>query len=508
MLKIVKRREPSKPLTRVFRRSILAAALFASFSYADPWANAGDERTRFHIQVLKDAGKIQHPISTWPIMWVEVEASLADIDIKMLNNRELWSYRYLKHVTSRAKRALSGVKSAHIANSRSAVNDFATESRERSLLSSSITTNVESVSFKIQLNIFEKPLNISERQPDDSEGQPDTSEKFEKARVLRFDGSYLAGTRGNWVFGAGAIDRWWGPGWQSSLILSNNARPSPGLFIQRKQSLPSDWPLLSLLGPWNMHLFANQLEADREIANAKLVGARLTFQPLSFFEFGLSRVAQWGGEERPESWQSLADVILGNDDNADIDPGNQTLSFDWRLHLPLLHVIDLSLYNQQYSEDGEDFASDNANIWGLEASFLIAAVNTHLSYEYHDSRSSSDNGVYEHSIYSSGYRTHGRSIGSSLDTASLGRSLLGEHYFSNGHQLHWRYGKIKFNTDDTAGHPYGDTEIEETLVELRYKLPLSKTLQLNSGLQHLSEPLVYSGEVIESHLSIGFDFQW
>jgi hypothetical protein len=44
---------------------------------------------------------------------------------------------------------------------------------------------------------------------------------------LRLDGSYLAATAGDWVFGAGAINRWWGPGWQSSLILSNNAQCLP-----------------------------------------------------------------------------------------------------------------------------------------------------------------------------------------------------------------------------------------------------------------------------------------
>ncbi|MBX2858089.1 MAG: hypothetical protein KTR17_05455, partial [Cellvibrionaceae bacterium] len=115
MLKIVKRRKHSEHLIRLFRNSSLALVLLASTSYGDPWANAGDERTRFHIQVLKDSGKIRQPVSTWPIMWVEVEASLTDVDVKMLNRRELWSYRYLKHVTSRAKRAISGVKSGYLA---------------------------------------------------------------------------------------------------------------------------------------------------------------------------------------------------------------------------------------------------------------------------------------------------------------------------------------------------------------------------------------------------------
>src|SRR5690606_34747145 len=32
-------------------------------------------------------------------------------------------------------------------------------------------------------------------------------------KKYRLDGSYAAITLGNWVFGVGALERWWGPGW-------------------------------------------------------------------------------------------------------------------------------------------------------------------------------------------------------------------------------------------------------------------------------------------------------
>ncbi len=53
-------------------------------------------------------------------------------------------------------------------------------------------------------------------------------------REARLDGSYVAGRFGNWQLGAGAIDRWWGPGWQSSLAWSNNARPVAGAWFARQ----------------------------------------------------------------------------------------------------------------------------------------------------------------------------------------------------------------------------------------------------------------------------------
>ncbi len=41
------------------------------------------------------------------------------------------------------------------------------------------------------------------------------------------DGSYLGVNVGNFMLSAGYIERWWGPGWDGSLILSTNARPIP-----------------------------------------------------------------------------------------------------------------------------------------------------------------------------------------------------------------------------------------------------------------------------------------
>jgi len=55
---------------------------------------------------------------------------------------------------------------------------------------------------------------------------------------LRADGSYLAASLGNWMLAASTSDRYWGPGWQSSMILSNNARPVPAFTLEGINHLP------------------------------------------------------------------------------------------------------------------------------------------------------------------------------------------------------------------------------------------------------------------------------
>jgi hypothetical protein len=50
-------------------------------------------------------------------------------------------------------------------------------------------------------------------------------------QTVRIDGSYVAGKFGNWIVTLGAQERWWGSGYEGSLILSNNARPVPAIAL-------------------------------------------------------------------------------------------------------------------------------------------------------------------------------------------------------------------------------------------------------------------------------------
>jgi len=85
---------------------------------------------------------------------------------------------------------------------------------------------------------------------------------------------------------------WWSPGWQSSLILGNNAPAMSGVGVQRASASRSESPWLSWLGPWNIEMFVAQTEDVSQPANPYLVGQRLTFRPFANLEIGLTRTAQ------------------------------------------------------------------------------------------------------------------------------------------------------------------------------------------------------------------------
>lgn len=175
---------------------------------------------------------------------------------------------------------------------------------------------------------------------------------------IRFDGSEFTVRWGNWLFSANQMDRWWGPGRDGSLILSTNSRPMPALSLDRQRSLPVNFPVLRLLGPWRFSAFLGLGENDRpDVRRPAFMGMRLSFKPAPIFEFGLSRTAQFCGRGRVCGLKTFGRMLIGqdnagrrglNDPNA--EPGNQMAGFDVRVVSPFKRV-PLALYAQEIGED-------------------------------------------------------------------------------------------------------------------------------------------------------------
>lgn len=496
------KKKPLKPLLI----ATLTALLTAQHTFADPWVSPGDERTRHHIQVLADSGKVKLPTSTWPMMWSGVAAALDKVRIEDLTDQELWSYRYIKHELRRAQKKLSAQKTTYISNSHPTLTNFASDSREKSTISVSATGLTDHFAVKIQGNAVQEPSD---------------DDKY------RMDGSYAAVTAGNWVLGLGAIDRWWGPGWQNSLILSNNARPAPGLFLKRNQSKAFSWPVLKWFGPWDIELFGNQLESDRHIKDAKLLGGRLTLKPLKSFEIGLVRTAQWGGEERPQDLDSLWNLVVGQDNKGEggiaedgtNEPGNQLAGYDWRYNFSFFG-INWAIYQQRIGEDEKDYMPfQSIDFWGSEVSFSTTHTNNRLSVEYTDTATHAlksegkGNVVYEHSIYQSGYRYHGRSLGAAVDNDSRMVSLNGFHELSSGQTLYWTFAKVESNRDSSnrtspGGSNFSPAGVDYNFAEIELKLPITDNSQIGVGGSYVDEKIGLLDQATESkvHASLNIRF--
>ena len=470
---------------------------------AAPWLDPGESDLRHHLQVLNDSGHLRTPITTWPVMWGSVMAAVETIDKSRLNSQQRWSLQHIQFVfQQQARPGLRGSARLNLASEYDSLDSFDQRQREEGELTATVDWVGERWAARLQGSYADDPID---------------------GKKVRADGSFIAYLAGNWSLGAGAIDRWWGPGWQSSLIWSDNARPIPGLTLQRNRADAFITPWLSWLGPWQFVMTAGQLESERHIPDAKHLGARLSFQPLPGFEVALTRTAQWGGEGRPQSLSNLVDLVLGKDNfeaddpEKDKEPGNQLGGIDFRYGFAWGDSTH-ALYYQYTGEDESNMWPSRAmGLAGVETSFLWRDSQHRLILEYENTTAEfygdeTFNYAYEHSIYLTGYRYRGRPIGSSLDNDSQRITLTGQHYLANGHQLIWSVADVTINEDGSnsappRGNVYGAERSDLKTVELDYRFPVGDHTRVSIGAFYYSEPLQIADKEVDSGARISVEFR-
>ncbi|EDY80406.1 hypothetical protein VDG1235_16 [Verrucomicrobiia bacterium DG1235] len=435
----------------------------------------GDEAARHHLQVLADQDLIKELNTTWPLVSKDLSTQLSQIDTTGLTPTQSRSVNFL--LNQLATDANSHLQTQY-GTSRQELRGFSNDFRENGELRIALGSQKVPLAAQIEFSAVDNPTD---------------------GKSLRLDRSYLSVDWSDWQVGIGQIDRWWGPGWQSSAILSNNARPSPGIFLSRNTSRKTDLPILRHLGPWSFTAFANQLEGDRHIPHAKLLGTRFTFKPSPSLEIGLSRAAQWGGEGRPESLGSLVDLLLGHDNVGDDDialdgsnePGNQLGGFDWRWSG---HLGDqpFAFYGQLIGEDESGgLPSRKIGLFGIETPVVTDWTHGHLYLEASDTTmdfidDQMYNSTYNHHIYRSGYRYHGQPIGASTDNDSRLLTVGGFHELGTQQSMTWKALYASLNRDGVqANNTIAPTHIQTAMLSAEFNRKLTENTSVGVHASHM-----------------------
>ncbi len=375
----------------------------ATFSQAEPWLAPGDVGLRSDIQLLADRGIIHAPITTWPVSWPDVVRDVADRD--PAQEPDAMTSAALQRVQQAARHAMrsGGQFAATVRGAEKPIELRTFESTPRS--DGELELGASWMSDHFVLNLEATGV-----------ANPTDDQSF------RPDGSYIGFNAGNFMISAGYVDRWWGPGWEGSLILSNSARPIPALTIERNYSDAFKTPLLHWIGPWRISIAFGQLENHREdFDRTRFFAARVTFKPIKQLEIGLSRTALWCGEGRPCGAGTLWDLLIGNDNDQPLDqqPGDQLAGYDVRWASSKLPI---ALYGQMIGEDEAGYLpSKFLGLFGAETWFPVASGSLRVHFEYADTACDFSRQMpqfhcaYESSIYTVGYRFRGHSIGHSMD---------------------------------------------------------------------------------------------
>lgn len=429
------------PLTQPGTRGLLTAIVltWSLAAAAGPNIAAGDLALRHDIQRLADAGVIKGPVSTWPLAWGPIAS-----DIHSVDDEAGLSPDVLQSLTRVRARAAWETRThefwlradASAAENPTRIRGFQDTPRESAQIGAGLAWTGDWLSVELNGQAVDAPADGEE---------------------FRADGSEIAVALGNYSISANTLDRWWGPGWDGSLILSNNARPIPAVSIDRifTNSFESRW--LHWLGPWDLSVHFGQFESERYVPNARFFGMRFNFRPIPSLEIGLSRTAQWCGDNRPCGLDTFIDLLLGRDNRGDqgIDlsnePGNQLAGIDLRWASTVFNK-QIAVYGQFIGEDeAGGFPSRYIGQMGVEMSGMLGARWSYRWFGEFAATSSQFyqstelfNYAYDHGIYQTGYRYRGRAVGHASDNDSriISTGLL----LQDDRETQWhaliRYGQL------------------------------------------------------------------
>ncbi len=463
-----------------------ALLLLSSFSVLSaPWVDVSDIYLRADIQALADEGIITVPVNTYPLMWSGIAVDLAKTEPSTLTPALAQAFArvnfyYRNAVGNKGNTRIKAVAATDPAR----FQHFGSDYREKGELQVSHEYMGERFAYKIAASANYEPTDSKE---------------------ARLDDSYLAMALGNWMVTVGAVEQWWGPGFDSAMARSNNARPLPSVMLSRNNAAAFETPWLSWLGPWTLTAGISRLEEERAIANPLLWNFRSSLRPFRQLEIGFSWSTQFCGEGQECSLQTALKSITGQRDCREegeggcTNYGNQVAGYDIRFSDTWFNV-PFGVYYEQTCEDATGSAPwdivDCGHAGGVDTRFNIDSAQYKLFFEYTDTMVACGeddnvfNCMYEHGDYKSGSRYHGKAYGSTYDSDAkvFALGLIGQFADSRGITSILRYAQLnKDGSSPTHGWAPQPPKEDLLMLELSYRMPIWKGMMSVGGTVSQSE---------------------
>lgn len=396
---------------------------------ASPWAEVGDSQLRSDVEVLAAAGIIDDVTTQWPLPWggilyrLERASSLdGEPDYVRAAADRLEQDGQAAIAVGRVNYALT----SDFTNLPEVVRGFDALGREDA--QSEVSGEWMGEDTTVRLEIGAQSLNRYDHQ------------------TLVPDGSFAMQRVGNAAIYAGYITHWWGPGWDTALSLSNNARPFPQVGITRIDTTPFSSPWLSWIGPWQTDFLVGLLNGPRLARNTLFDALRVSANPIPGLELALARLQELCGSNQPPTnyfngihpCKPVAEFVNVRNDPAHPSESKDEVDFDIR-YTNRFRQVSFALYTQEMNRDTGPFIhSETSHLFGLSAWVPTRDTAVRFTAEYADTIStrnffSFNDDLYGQTYwdykYQDGWQYRDRTLGSSLDTdsrlASFHASWLG-----------------------------------------------------------------------------------
>ncbi|MBF4520664.1 capsule assembly Wzi family protein [Acinetobacter towneri] len=406
---------------------LVTLALNSSLSFAQGIV-LNDQNLRTDLNWLNQQGVIQISTSTWPMSGDEIQRALSQAKVSNTNQQKV-----IDAVVAHLNANNQLLKASLIAETDQKHIPQAFGDQQKAQYQAGLELNAGNQNWdaKIRVNAEKDP-------------------QIDNEQDVNVEGSYIAAKLWNQWLIAGQIPTYWGSAHDGSLIRGDASRPVYGVTMQRaeQQAFNNKW--LSWIGPWQYQAFAGQLHDYDAVPDAKLIGLRVTAQPLHYLELGASRAIQWGGEGRPESFDSLWDAVIGKDNvyGDTTNPSNQVAGFDARLNLHPLVQVPMGVYAQYAGEDeAGGLPAKKMYLAGVDYSSSYQNMPFQLYTEWADTRTNGKaQGItYNHSVYKGGFYQHGYPLAHAVGGDGQMISVGGDIRFDRLNRVNARVMFAKLN---------------------------------------------------------------
>ncbi|GAA4496479.1 capsule assembly Wzi family protein [Pseudaeromonas paramecii] len=323
---------------------MLLGILVAGGLHASPWLEADDPYLRSDLQYLADRGLLVMPTNAFPIRWSLLSKALAAVDVSQLTPAEALAFHHVQYRldSDRLGRGRSHLRMSGATQADVGRQGFGWHPR---------TEYGIQASREWLMNNYAVRLAAGYQQANERDDRFD------------YQGTYLALGPGDVNLVLGWLERWWGPGWQTSLSLSEQAPPLPAVALNYLH------PELPALGSvWLESLLAKQ---DNSAAEDQLWATRLVARPSSLLQLGLTYENWFGGGDGSQLSQ-FGDALTND---------NQRGRWSWDVRLA--HALPAQgsggLYTQQAKTlaEGPDY-----QLWGADGQWLLAGIMVRAVVEY------------------------------------------------------------------------------------------------------------------------------
>jgi len=277
---------------------------------------------------------------------------------------------------------------------------------------------------------------------------------YDRNNNFNLDESYFQYTKGIATYGVGAVNRNWSFSNNTSLIMSNNARPSKSIYLKLENKFGYDW--FPSKANWSLEVFNGFSEGSLIGSKSMLSGIRAVLSPVEGLDFELIQSSQWGGNGYNNGISSFVaatffDSNLGPNSNI-----NKLAGFGISYLMP--SNLPLRIYGQAIGEDESgNLPSCFAYLAGLEwmntkikypTIVGVETIDTRIKITSHDN--CGPNTMYNNSTYD--YTNYGKSMGATIDTEGTSLAIYVNSQISQKINIEFATKSVVINDNNWSGH--------------------------------------------------------